>query len=141
MDFLTIYQHLHNPDLVGTFLSKITSPKISYEYTPTIGSVTFNYSKLSKPVIFDNFDNYPCTCAGSRFKDDFHDHIVTANLEVFDNEQIRSVFQFGANYRVVPYLNINKINNYISIIFNRLRANSGFFSDWKGLFMHTVYNK
>lgn len=57
MDLLNISRLLHNPELLSTFPSKNTYPKISYKYTPTISSVTLNYSKLSKAVIVDNIDN------------------------------------------------------------------------------------
>ena len=55
--FINISQFMYNPELVSTFPSKNTYPKISYKYTPTIGSITFNYSKLLK--VTDDNDNYP----------------------------------------------------------------------------------
>ena len=149
MDLLNISQLLHDPVLVSAFPSKNTYPKISYRYTPTIGSIVFNYSKFSKEILVENVENYPCTCADSRFKDNFHDHIVTGSLDIIENEQIRSIFQFGTNYRLVPKLNVDKIminindslNNYIMKMSYKLKLHFGFFSKWKCLFVHTIYNK
>ena len=149
VDLLNLSQLLHSPELIKTFPSKETYPKITYKYTPTIGSVVFNYSKFSKEIQVDNIDNYPCTCTGSRFKDDFHDHIVTGNLDIIDDERIRSIFEFGTNYRLVPHLNIDKImndiinslNTYISKMTYKLKLNLGFFTEWKSLFIRVIYNK
>ena len=58
IDLLEIPQILHNKELIKTFPSKETYPKISFKYSPTLGSIVFNYAKFSKSL--STIDNeYP----------------------------------------------------------------------------------
>ena len=149
LNLINISQLLHDPNLIKTFPSKVTYPKISYKYSPTIGSTIFNYSKFSKDIRIENIDNYPCVCENSRFKDVFHNHIVTGSLDIIDNEEIKNIFKFGSNYRLVPKLNVNKImedinnklNNYISSMSYKLKLHFGHFLEWKTQFVHAIRNK
>ena len=59
IDLLDIPQILHNEELTETFPSKETYPKISFKYSPTLGSLSFNYAKFSKNISTVDSDEYP----------------------------------------------------------------------------------
>ena len=89
IDLINISQLLHDPHLVNLFPIKETYPKVSFRYSPTIGSFIFNYVKFSKEVRVDNINNYPCTCETNRFKDAVHNHVVTGSLDIIDDIEIK----------------------------------------------------
>ena len=58
MDLLNITQILRNKELMKTFPSKETYPRISFVYCPTLGSIVFNYANFSKNLTTSN-NEYP----------------------------------------------------------------------------------
>ena len=59
IDSLDIPRILHTKELIETFPSKETYPKISFKYCPTLGSLAFNYSKFSKSLSTVDNNEYP----------------------------------------------------------------------------------
>ena len=59
IDLLNIPQILHNKELTNAFPSKETYPRISFKYTPTLGSIVYNYAGFSKSVSAANINEYP----------------------------------------------------------------------------------
>ena len=59
IDLLNIPQILHNEELTNTFPRKETYPKISFRYSPTLGSASFNYAKFSKNLLSEDIDDCP----------------------------------------------------------------------------------
>ena len=59
IDSLNIPQILHNEELTKTFPSTETYPKVSFKYSPTLGSVSFNYAKFSKNLLAADMNEYP----------------------------------------------------------------------------------
>ena len=148
IDLLNIPQILHNQELLKAFPSKHTYPKISFKYSRTLGSIVFNYSQFCKNVRSENINDYPCSCDSSPFKDVTHNHVITGNLEILDDDELKAIFKFGSKYRFIPKFDINKIkdeiktsiNNYILKISFKLNIHIGYFSEWKTLLLDLIYN-
>ena len=149
MDTLNIAQLIHNEALVSCFPIKETYPKISFKYSQTLGSMAFNYAKFSKELHIENIEQYECECDNSEFKDEFHNHIVTGNLNVMGDNELVNIFNFGSKFRLIPRLNIqdiitninNSVNVYIHRLSFRFNINIGYFNEWKTKFLEIIRNK
>ena len=149
MDTLNISQILHDQDLISCFPVKETYPIISFRYSQTLGSLAFNYVKFTKEMLIDNLDQYHCECTDSIFRDDFHNHIVTGDLNILEDQELINIFRFGSKFRFIPRLNVddiianinNSINEYIHKLSFRINVNMGHFVEWKTKFMLLVKNK
>ena len=71
-------------------------PNISYSYTSPIRSKVTNY----REVIFSGLyhEHMICDCEDSIFKNKDHSHVVTGNLEIVDNNELRQLLSKGLNY-------------------------------------------
>ena len=59
IDLLDIPRILRTEELIETFPSKETYPKISFKYCPTLGSLSFNYAKFCKSLSTIENNEYP----------------------------------------------------------------------------------
>ena len=149
MDTLQIPQLVNNRDLVSCFPIKETYPKISFRYSQTLGSMAFNYAKFSKDIRIENIEQYRCECHNSIFKDEFHNHIVTGNLNVLEDNELIDIFKYGSKFRIIPNLNTNdmmtsineSVNEYIHKLSFRHNVNVGHFVEWKAKFLLLIRNK
>ena len=92
IDNLNISQILHSQELISCFPIKETYPNISFRYSQTLGSMAFNYVKFTKEIKVEDVDQYHCACDNSSFKDEFHKHIVTGNLDILQDEELLNIF-------------------------------------------------
>ena len=149
MDTLNLSQILHNQELISCFPVKDTYPIISFRYSQTLGSMAFNYVKFAKEMIIENVEQYHCECTNNLYKDEFHGHIVTGNLNILEDQDLISIFKYGSKFRIIPRLNIddiitninNSINEYIHKLSFRINVNMGHFEEWKAKFMLLIKNK
>ena len=148
IDTLNISQILHNQDLISSFPVKDTYPLISYRYSPTLGSIAFNYTKFAKEIVIENIEQYHCECNNSIYKDEYHNHIVSGNLNILGDQELINIFKYGSKFRIIPRLNINEIidsidnsiNDYIHKLSFRINVNIGHFVEWKNKFMLLIRN-
>ena len=149
MDTLQIPQLVNDQNLIACFPIKETYPKITFRYSQTLGSMAFNYAKFAKEILIEDLEQYSCECHNSIFKDEFHNHIVTGNLDVLDDNELIDVFKFGSKFRVIPRLDTNDIltninnslNEYVHKLSFRHNMNIGHFGEWKAKFMQLIRNK
>ena len=149
IDTLNIPQLIHNQELISCFPIKETYPKISFKYSQTLGSMVFNYAKFSKELRIEDVEQYDCECENSVFKDDFHNHVVTGDINVLGDNDLINIFKFGSKFRLIPRLNIrnilNDINNRIDTYIHRLsfkfNINIGHFNEWKIKLLNSIRYK
>ena len=149
IDSLNIPQLLHNHELTSSFPIKNTYPKVSYKYSQTLGSIVFNYVNFTKEINIENVDEYFCACDNSTFKDEFHGHIITGNLDILQDNELKNIFKFGSKFRLIPNLDLNKIcsnindriTEYISKLSFKLNMHIGEFSEWKSKLITNIRNK
>ena len=149
VDNLNLSQILHCQELISSFPVKETYPIISFRYSQTLGSMSFNYVKFAKEMRIEDIEQYHCNCNNSIFRDEFHKHIVTGNLDILQDEELVDIFKYGSKFRVIPKLKIddfitninNSINEYIHKMSFKLNINIGQFIEWKSKLMLIVKNK
>ena len=59
IDSLDIPSIIHNQELIKAFPRNETYPKVSFKYSPTLGSMVFNYSNFSKNINSEDIEDYP----------------------------------------------------------------------------------
>ena len=149
LDTLNIPQLVHSQELISCFPVDETYPKISFKYSQTVGSMVFNYAKFSKELHIEDVEQYDCECDNSVFKDDFHNHVVTGDINVLGDNDLINIFKFGSKFRLIPRLNIrnilininNRIDTYIHRMSFKFNINIGHFNEWKIKLLNIIRNK
>ena len=149
IDLINIPNLIQDQRLKEAFPCKETYPKISFRYSQTLGSISFNYAKFSKNINTHDIEEYPCFCENSNFKDNNYNHIVTGNLEILEDPEMIDIFKYGSKFRLTPRLEIdnikneirNSVNEYIEKLSYKLHVHSGFFSEWRTNFLSLIETK
>ena len=90
-----------------------------------------------------------CQCHDSPFKDSHHQHVVTGNLDIIENIELRSLLKKGLNYRDQAPPNKHKalkavtdaLNRYINKKSNKASLPVIMFAEWKDAVLTSVKNK
>ena len=122
-------------------------PNISMKYSNTIRSSITNYKQAVQSNI--NHEDMVCDCANSPFKDNNHNHVITGNLNIIDNNELQNLLKKGLNYREQQPLSKRKalktftaaIDKYIDNINIKLKKTLTFFSEWKSTVMEKIKGK
>ena len=100
--YINIARILRDPDIVKSLPSssvKFPIPMVTYKLTPPISTKFFNFNKFVNNLDLDLFltnpDSLPCKCNNSPFVDRYHKHIVTGNLRIIKNNDLRKLFIKG----------------------------------------------
>lgn len=149
IDLLNIPQLLYNQNLIKAFPIKYTYPKVSFKYSRTLGSIVYNYSQFSKNIKAEDINEYPWHCYSSPFKDVTHNHIITGNLDILEDNATKAIFKYGSKFRMVPRFNVDiikkeikaSIYDYIHKLSYKLNLPLGYFSEWKALLLDLIFNK
>ena len=113
-----------------------SQPGISYAYSHTIRSRITNYQKS----LVNADTNILCSCKDyPEFVDDYHNHVITGDLDIITNTAIKSLLTKGLNYREKLLINkektllslINSIDNYINNIRQEVKLPIDTFIPWK----------
>ena len=102
VEFINIAHILRDPDIVKCLPSasvKFSMPIVPYKLTPPISTKFFNFEEFVNNLDLDLFltnpDSLPCKCNNSPFVDRYHKHIVTGNLRIIKNNDLRKLFIKG----------------------------------------------
>jgi hypothetical protein len=104
LEMINLSKLLHSSSLSNEFPAYVTNttyipPTVVYQLTPTIRSNIFNYTKFVKDLDLNKFvDNpniLPCSCTDSPYVDNFHKHIVSGDLVIVPNKELKSMFHKG----------------------------------------------
>ena len=105
-----------------------------YNLENTIRNKIFNYKQTVNQ--FDVHDQLTygtglssCECHRSPFLDEHHGHIVTGDLRIIENRDLRRLLSKGPNFREPRSINWNKCSEYISSGLNACASNMGHGSD------------
>ena len=114
---------------------------VTFKYTNTIRSKVTNY----KATVTKDNGNVLCACKDyQEFVDDHFGHIITGNLNIIKNEDVKRLFIKGLNFREKQPLNVDKayasiqsaIDSYINTISNALKIPIHLFSPWKSFVLN-----
>ena len=87
---------------IPTQFNKTEQISTVYTLSRTIWSKIFNHKEFIKTLdtkdIFDNMNSLPCNCAISPFTDTNHEHIVTGDICIVENNKLRKLLCKGPKY-------------------------------------------
>ena len=95
-------------------IDKLGSIKVYYKYARNIGSVICNYSKFLNKLdreLLAKIIAEPCECATSRFMYQPAMHIITGDLSIIEDKEIRNVMNYGSKFRLPQPVNWNLVEN------------------------------
>ena len=104
IDAININNILHHKDVIKSipaYFKHQCAPKISYSYTRPIASKIFNYKQSLQDWRFTNHDVHTpsCSCSSSQFLYSPAGHIITGDLNIIQNQQLRDLISKGPKYR------------------------------------------
>ena len=103
-------------ELLPKLIQSFTPLQIFYQYNDPISLPICNYASFLKKLSISDIKSIlesPCDCNLSPFNYSPHGHIVTGNLEIVDNVELREVLSYGCKYRVPTYKSPEEI--YVSV--------------------------
>ena len=101
-------------DAVPQFINNRVPPTISYKYTCTkaIGGRIFNQKKVVKELDIDKgAENMCCDCSGSKYCYEPAGHVITGDLKIVKDAELRGLIEKGPSYREQNYINWNVNKN------------------------------
>ena len=91
------------------------NPVIVYTRSPTIANKVFNYREVINSIKIEDINNdIKCNCHSSEFCDPHHKHIITGNLNIIKNRDLRQLLMKGPKYREPRMINWIKTFEYIN---------------------------
>ena len=126
----------------------LSCPNISYSYSKPIRNVILNY----KETICDfNPDEFTCTCSKypSNYLDNHHKHIITGDLGIIENKELRALMKKVLGYLDQQAPNKNKarisflsgIDVYINKISRQYSIPIVKFTPWKTELLNVISDK
>lgn len=87
-------------------------PTIRYTYNKPFGLSQFNYKQAAilEARLPDN--NWKNLCICDQFPniiDKTHKHIITGDMDIIHNSKLKTLFQYGPNFRIQPRIDMNDI--------------------------------
>ena len=123
------------------------APIVSYRYLPAIRSQILNYRQTHE----ENLDptSMSCDCSSSDFRDSHHQHIVTGDLNVIGNIELRNLLKKGLNYRdqVPPdkYKTCRAVKDALEAYIKKKSSKASepevMFQEWKNAILDKVRQK
>ena len=73
---------------------KFSKPMVIFSYNKKSSSIFFNYrqtlEKLNINEWYKNLNSHTCDCSNSTFKDSYHGHIVTGDMDIVDDVDVKN---------------------------------------------------
>jgi hypothetical protein len=97
---------LHWPTNMDT---KFATPMPLYKYNKPISNKIFNYRQTQDLFNINNYTNtYTCQCHNASLSDVYHKHIITGDLDVIEDKNLRNIMSAGTKFRLPIYLPVTK---------------------------------
>ena len=96
-------------DAVPQFINDRVPPTISYKYTKAIGGRIFNQKKVVEELDIDRgAGNMCCDCSTSKYCYEPAGHVITGDLTIVKDAELRGLIEKGPSFREQNYININE---------------------------------
>ena len=105
VDFINVQRIFREKEVVDLLPHDLKGdiPMVVYKLTDTIRSKLFNYKDFVQSLDVDLFlsDNniLPCECENSPFVNSDHNHIITGDLSIVQDEKLQGLFAKGPKFR------------------------------------------
>ena len=118
-------------------------PTVVYQLTSSIRSKIFNYKKFVQSIEVDKFiqDNsiLPCECHLSPYLNHQHGHVITGDLNIVTDKNLRNLLSKGPKYREPFPFSFEKakeniqlgLNDTIDTWSNKAQVTPEAFKEWK----------
>jgi len=89
--------------------------RVVYTYDPPISKFVFNYAKTLKTI--NSIDalslalKTTCDCNQSTFRYAPAGHIITGNLDIIENDELRDILRKGTKYRIPTITDCDKVKD------------------------------
>ena len=120
VEFINLPRMLNDSKLQNYLPSiplKFETPMITYKLEPSIACKIFNFNKfvaeLDLKAFIENPEILPCECLDSEFTDKHHKHIVTGDLKIIPNNNLRKILVRGPKFRSTKPINFNDARDSI----------------------------
>ena len=155
LEYLNLSKVLNSPEVICHLPEPLKDAEqrvmISYKLKAPIRNKILNY-KETVLSISDNpsfLENLSCECASSEFCDTHHGHVITGDLRIIENSQLRSLLMKGPNYREASNINYSKcldeIENALESCSQELISNNnledGSLDNWKNTIVEKIKQK
>ena len=126
-----------------------SNPIIYYKYNKPLSSKIFNYRQTIEDLNVGQWyakkqdatrnNQYLCDCASSIYKDEYHKHIITGDLTIIENLELRNIFYKGPKFRFDAFVSIENIvasvnkdlKNYIEKLNKMYKWDISKFTNWR----------
>ena len=105
IDLPRIFNDKNVQKLIPPYFRNTETPLICYKYTKPIRRNVFNYNDI---VTDDNIlQNSPesCDCSQSAYKYNEFNHVITGDLNIIENKQLRKLLRRGPKFRIPSPIN------------------------------------
>ena len=96
-----ILRHKKVQSCIPEYFKSKSTPCISYKYTPTIASNLFNYKPTLQSLDIEHLLLNPptCSCSSSPFNYQPAGHVITGDVNIVKNEELKSLILKGPKFR------------------------------------------
>ena len=115
LELININSILNNPKisklLPPTIRNKLKIRKI-FKFENPVSSKILNYNKILKStgnLSYGDIQSLSCECADSVFKNPNFDHVITGDLNIIQETDLRKLCSFGTKFRDIPRFNLGSI--------------------------------
>ena len=146
---------LRDPEVIALLPDELQKdeniPVVTYTLGSTIRNKIVNYKDTVNSILINTeqspqLDLEPCDCSQSEFCNVDHQHIITGDLRIVENNKLRKLLTKGPNYREPRSLNFNKAEkNIISAVVSLIdrisldpKYNKPSLQKWKELVLEKV---
>ena len=131
-------------------------PVVTFHLDPPIRNKILNYKNTVKDleILKENdifiVNNLPtCDCSSSTFKDPVHNHIVTGDLRIINNNKLRKLLSKGPNFRENKFINYDRcltsvetaLDTLIENLIAKYNLTEESFQAWKNEIISNVRRK
>ena len=105
LDFINLNKIFKDKDIRSKLPHNLRDdlPTVVYRLKDTIRSKVFNYKKFVQSIDVDKFINdnsiLPCECHSSPFTNAHHGHVITGDLNIVTDNNLRNLLSKGPKYR------------------------------------------
>jgi len=123
---------------------------VVYKYTSSIRNKLFNYKDMMQDVDIhvwdDNQQKCECNTTFKDYQDTDHGHVITGNLNIIPDKELRNLFKKGPNFRERNSINFTTakseivagLDEYIKKWSNRTGKVQEIFNEWKQMVLENV---
>ena len=118
LDFINLSSILRKKDVtskIPAYFTEKDPPIIGYKFNSSLAGKLFNYKDTLSELGVQNFldGRLNCDCETSTYKDDVHNHVITGDLTIIKDNQLRNLIKKGPKYRLPQRIDWVKDRNEI----------------------------